>query len=142
MYDAKPASMLMVGAGAAYTLTSTGNFAYTWNLLEPGTVKQLAVKVTTAVNSAASAVVTFYSRPTYGSTASQVTLGTVTLGSTAAANTLYVNNITPVQIPAGSQLVANCTTAAGTAGAAIAYVNVDFSAEVSKNETAVTVVTA
>jgi hypothetical protein len=142
MYDAKPAACLQVGAGAAFTLSGTGVFAYTWNFIEPATVKTLALKITTTISSSAGAVVTFYLRPTYGSATGQTVIGTITTGLTSASNTLFVNNITPVQIPAGSQVVANCTTAATSSGAGIAYIVADYSAEVSKNETAVTVVTA
>jgi hypothetical protein len=101
----------------------------------------LALKITTTISSSAGVVVTFYLRPTYGSSSSQVSLGTITTGLTSAANTLFVNNITPVAIPVGSQIVADCTTAATSSGAGIAYIVADFSSEVSKNET-VTVVTA
>ena len=142
MYDAKPSSNVMIGAGAAYTLTSTGAFAYTWNLLEGGTVRQLAIKLTTSASSTAAPVVTFYSRPTYGSSSSQVSLGTVTLGATGAVNSLYLNNIKPVNVPAGSQIVAVCTTAASTGGAAIAYCTVDYAPEEPGNQSAVTLVTA
>jgi len=75
-----------------------------------------------------------------GATAQSV-LGTVTVGATAAANVLYVNNITPVNINAGDQIVCDCTTAATTSGSAIGYIIADFDAETAKNQT-VTVVTA
>jgi hypothetical protein len=145
MYDAKPAANLMVGAGTAKDVSSTGVFAYTWNFIEPASVRQLACKVTVVMNSTGGIVVTFRRRPAYGSAGSgataQTVLGTVTIPKTAAADVVVVNNITPVNINPGEQIVADCTTAATTSGSAIAYVVADYNAEVAKNES-VTVVTA
>lgn len=145
MYDAKQATALMVGAGTAKDCSSTGVFAYTWNYIEPATVKTLAVKVTVVMSSTVAIVVTFRRRPAYGSAGSgataQTVLGTVTVAKTAAVDTVFVNNITPVTLNPGEQIVADCTTAATTSGSAIAYVIADYSAETSLNES-VTVVTA
>lgn len=142
MYDAKPAANVIIGAGTAKDCSSTGVFAYTWNLTEPGTIKQLIVKTTTAMVSSAATVITFRRRPVYGSATSQTSLGTVSVAATAAANAVFVNNITPVNLNVGDQIVADCTTAATTSGSVIANIVADYSAETSLNESVVTVVTA
>jgi hypothetical protein len=146
MYDARPAHQVMIGAGTAKDLSSTGVFAYTWNFLEPAEIRQLACKVTVVLVATGGAVVTFRRRPAYGSAGSgataQTTLGTVTIGVNAAADTVWVNNITPVVINPGDQIVADVTTAASASGSAIAYLVHCFSPEVSRNESKVTVVTA
>lgn len=142
MYDAKPAANVIIGAGTAKDCSSTGVFAYTWNLTEPGTIKQLIVKTTTAMVSSAATVITFRRRPTYGSSSGQSSLGTVSVAATAAANAVFVNNITPVNLNVGDQIVADCTTAATTSGSVIANIVADYSAETSLNESVVTVVTA
>lgn len=141
MYDNKQAANVMIGAGTAKDCSSTGVFAYTWNYIEPCTVKQLACKVSVVMNSTVAIVVTFRRRPVYGSSSGQTSLGTVTIPKTAAADTVVVNNITPVNMNVGDQIVADCTTAATTSGSAIAYVVADFNPETSLNES-VTVVTA
>lgn len=144
-YDSRPAHLLMVGAGTAKDCSATGVFAYTWNFIEPAVVRQVACKVTTVMNSTGGIVVTFRLRPAYGSAGSGATaqsvLGTVTIAKAAAVDTVFVNNITPVLVQPGQQIVADCTTAATTSGGAIAYISHNFSAEVAKNE-AVTLVTA
>lgn len=146
MYDARPAANVMIGAGTAKDLSSTGVFAYTWNFLEPAEIRQLAVKVTVVLVATAGAVITFRRRPAYGSAGSgataQTSLGTVTVGINAAVDTVWVNNITPVIINPGDQIVCDCTTAASASGSAIAYLVHCFDPEVSKNEGKVTVVTA
>src|SRR5258708_3619321 len=142
MYGLRRGAKIGVGGGSAKDLAATGVFAYTWNFLEPATIKQLAVKATTAMVSTGGIVVTFRRRPAYGSSAGQSVLGTVTVAKTSVVDLVYVNNITPVNIAAGDQIVADCTTAATTSGSGIAYLLADFSAEVSKSESAVVVVTA
>lgn len=138
-YDSRQPNVLQVGAGAAFTLSSTGVFAYTWNFLEPSVIRQIAVKVTTIISSSAPVVVQFLLRPTYGSTSGQTVLGTVTLTGTQAANTLVVNNIKPVSVPANSQIVANCSTAATSSGAGVALMASEYSPEESLNESVVLV---
>lgn len=143
-YDSRPAVNLMVGAGTAKDCSSTGVFAYTWNFVENAQVRQLACKVTVVMVSTAAIVVTFRRRPAYGSAGSgataQTVLGTVTIPKTSAVDLVYMNLITPVNINAGDQIVADCTTAATTSGSAIAYVVADYSAEYNKNS--VNIVTA
>jgi hypothetical protein len=141
-YEARPSNQLMVGAGTAKDLSATGVFAYTWNFFENARIWRLAVKTTTAQVSTGGIVVQFLLRPTYGSATNQVVLGTVTVPQTAATNLVYVNEITPTNIIAGSQVVANVSTAATTSGSGIAQLYWDFDPETILNEANFTKVTA
>lgn len=134
MYDARQPRMTMIGAGTAKDTSSTGVFAYTYNLVEAGRVWRLLVKTTTAIVSTGGVVITFRRRPTYGSSSGQTVLGTVTVPGSAAANAVYYNDITPVNLSAGDQIVADCTTAATTSGSAFAEVFVDLNPETATNE--------
>lgn len=138
-YDSRQANVLQVGAGAAFTLSSTGVFAYTHNFLEPAVLRQIAVKVTTNISSSAAVVVQCLLRPTYGSSSSQVIAGTVTIPAAATANQIYVNNIKPVAVPANYQLVFNCSTAATSSGAGIGLFAAEYSPEESANESVIVV---
>lgn len=133
MFDARHPTNVMIGAGTAKDCSSTGVFAYTWNLLEPARIWRLAIKVTVVMSSTGGVVFTFRRRPTYGATTAQSSLGTVTATLTAAANTVFYNDITPVNLNAGDQIVCDCTTAATTSGSAIAYVLMDYDPETAVN---------
>jgi hypothetical protein len=142
MFDARPPKALMIGAGTAKDCSATGVFAYTLNLLENARVWRLIVKVTVVMVSTGGIVITFRRRPLYGSAGSgstaQTVLGTVTVPATAAVNSIYYNDITPVNINAGDQLVCDCTTAATTSGSAFGDVLWDYDPEAVLNEAAFT----
>lgn len=142
MYDARPPKFLQIGAGTAKDVSATGVFAYTYNLMEGARIWRLMVKVTVVLVSAAGTVITFRRRPLYGAAGSgataQTVIGTVTLPVNAVANSIYYNDITPLNVNAGDQIVADCTTAAGTSGSAIADVLWEYDPETALNETALT----
>lgn len=134
MYDRHPAKKLLLGTLAAKDCSSTGDFAYNEHLDENTRVWRLKAKVTTVMVSTGTIVITFYVRPTYGSTSGQITLGTVVIPATAAANNEYYKDITPVNVAEGSQIIANVTTAATTSGACIAHWLDDVDPEVALNQ--------
>lgn len=120
MYDARRPQSILVGTLAAKDLSAASAFAYNEVLLESCAVSRLFCKVTVDLVTSAACVVTFYGRPTYGSDTSALNLGTVKLPDAAVANDVYYKDIDPVSVPAGYQVTAEVTTAAGTSGSALA----------------------
>lgn len=134
MYDARKPQSILVGTLAAETTSSTGVFGYSEVLLENCVISRLMAKVTTEIDSgSASTTITFYARPTYGSSASQVTLGAVILPDNAIVGAMYYNDIDPVNVPANYQIIADVTVASTTAGAAIAGFLAQYDPEVPAN---------
>lgn len=133
MYDERPAQTILVGTLAAEDLSATGLVGYSQLLLENCSVSRLYAKVTTSVVSSAPAVFTFYARPTYGSSGSQVTLGTVAIPGGSAANLLFYKDINPINVPANYQLVADVSTAATASGAALVGLLQQYDPEVVGN---------
>jgi hypothetical protein len=86
----------------------------------PMTIQSIWATTTTAVT-VANAVLTFKVRPTPGSAAGEVVLGTLTLPTAgSAAGNLYWKDITPVKVNPGSQIVVSAS--GGAAGnAAIGF---------------------
>lgn len=106
--------------GAAVHTTSVGIVAQV-------KVVRLKAMVTTAVVSSGAVVITYKKYPTYGSSASAVTLGTISIPAATAAGKVLYKNITPVVCTPGEQIVYEITTAAAGGGAAgNAYYAVEF----------------
>lgn len=104
--------------GSAQSLTSNANIA-NYLAMAKVLVRRVSFQVTTATVSSGGIVLTFYVRPTPGSTAGQVTLGTITIPTAIAAGTVYYNDLgeTGVLLP-GQELACDVTTAAAGGGAA------------------------
>jgi len=81
-------------------------------------VDQLFFAISTSVVSSGNVVVTFKRRPTLGSTSGEVTIGTLTMPSGAAAGKVYYKAVAPVVCLAGEQIVVEVTTAAAGGSAA------------------------
>lgn len=133
MYDARRPQSILVGTLSAKNLAASGDFAYSEVFEEDGTVSRLFVKVTTTLSSGANTVVSFYARPTYGSSSGQVTLGAVSIPTATAANVLVYKNITPVSVPANYQVVANVSTIATSSGAGLSGFLAQYGPEVPGN---------
>jgi hypothetical protein len=104
---------------------------------EPTRVWRLAAYITTAVVSTGTVVLQLLYRPTAGSSSGQVVLGSLNIPAGTAADKVIYKDITPYNLPAGSQLAYSVSTAAaggGAAGAAIVEVLTDFSPEAVLNE--------
>lgn len=137
MYDARSAKRIMVAAGSAVSLTGTGLAAQDVVYIEPSRIWRLVAYVTTTVVSTAKVQVQCLYRPVKGSSSGQVIVGTIFIGATAAVDSAWYVDITPYNLPAGSQVVFNVSVAAaggGAAGAAIVDIVEDFDPEAVANE--------
>ncbi len=82
-------------------------------------IKALKAPVTTLLDTAAAAQVTFYKRSAPGVTASQVTLGVLSFPNATAVGKVMYKEITPVEVLPGQALAFEVTVAADTAGGAL-----------------------
>lgn len=133
-----PCVLPTTAPSTAGSLTSTGDILV-YNFGEQVVLTRVMLLVSTATVSTGNIVVTVYQRPTYGSTAGQVTLGTITIPTGVAAGTIYYKNIESVKVPPGSQIAFNVTTAAaggGAAGAAFPMFKAFMASEDPRNVTA------
>lgn len=108
---------------------STGDYAK-WYVMAPTIEisRLLLIVSTTTLTGTAAPVVTFYARPTFGSTSGQITLGTITVPSASVAGAIIYKNIESVKIPAGYTIVANLSTAGTDGGSAAGAGFVGFNA--------------
>lgn len=101
-------------------------------------VKQLQAMVSTAIVSTGAVALSFYRRPTHGSTSGEVLLGTLTVpAATAVGKTIYKNVVlddVTVSLNAGEELVVKLATAATTSGKAICNFVADEDPEVDLNQ--------
>jgi hypothetical protein len=89
-----------------------------YNVGEQLILTRIMIQISTATVSSGNIVVSVYQRPTYGSTAGQVLIGTLVIPTGVAAGGIYYKNVESVKIPQGSQLAFACSTAAAGGGAA------------------------
>lgn len=134
-YDEKLARVLQVGAGAAYTLSSTGVAAYNFLAIDNVRVMRFMAYVTTAIVSTAPVVVQLIRRPVYGSTTNQVIIGTLQIPGGTVVDTIVYKDIIPAQCLAGDQFVFNTSTAATSSGAALFDFIFDYDPETAPNQT-------
>jgi hypothetical protein len=91
------------------------------------TVKRLMLVISTATVSSGNIVVAFKQYPTVGSSASAVTIGSLTIPTAIAAGKVYYKDIQGVVMGQGEELVCEVTTAAAGGGAAgVGYFMVEF----------------
>lgn len=119
--------------GATTEQDCSGGTAYSWTVFKPMQVKQLLAVVSTVMSSTAAVVLTFYRRPTYGSSANQVSLGTLTVGATAAVGTVYYKAISGTVLAPGEQVACIATTVASTSGKVFPGFDADENPEVPVN---------
>lgn len=81
-------------------------------------VNRIMALVTTAVVSTGAVVVAMKRYPTYGSSASAETIGTLSIPAATVAGKVLYKDVTPVICYPGDQLVFEVTTAAAGGGAA------------------------
>lgn len=84
---------------------------------QPMELKRIAALVTTVMSSTGTILLTFFKRPTFGSTSGEASLGTITIPATAAVGGTYYKelNSNTILLP-GQCLVVKVTTAATTSG--------------------------
>ena len=123
MYSEETLSLAIAPSSNAYLTAlslvgGTGDYAK-WYVGDQVIVERLMLMVTTTtLTGTAAPVVTFYARPTFGSTSGQITLGTLTIPTATAAGSIVYKNIESVKLPMGYTLVANLTTAGTDGGSA------------------------
>lgn len=92
-------------------------------------VKRIMCMITTAVVSNVTVVVAFKRYPTYGSSASATTIGSISIPTGTAAGKVVYKDVTPLQCNPGDQIVCEVTTAAGGGGAAgNAFYSIEYAA--------------
>jgi len=108
-------------AAAQTALSLVGGVAdyASWYAGEQFILTRLMIIVsTTTATSTANPVVTFYARPTFGSTTGQISIGTITVPTGTAAGAILYKNVESVKIPPGYTLTARLTTQGTDASAA------------------------
>lgn len=118
MYTEKTQSKLQVGAGAADDLSATGVHSYSFVFLSQVTVKRLLALISTAVVSSGNVVVNFKKYVAYGSSAGEVSLGTLLIPGGTAKDKVFYKEIDEVTFHPGDQLIFEVTTAAAGGSAA------------------------
>lgn len=113
--------------GAVQVLTSAANIA---KFLAPEQmdVLEISFELTTAVSSSASVVITVYNRTSPTVTASQVTLGTLTIPTGAAIGQIYYKAI-EAKVLQGSTIEFDVTTDSSSTGGGYCGVKVGFNSE-------------
>ena len=138
-YIHKKLGSVLVGAGTAKVTTATGVSVHSIAVLDQIKVDRIAAVVSTAIdNDLVAAVMTVKRRPTYGSTAGEVSIGTLTFPDGTAAGKVLYKDVNPVVCYPGDQIVFEITTAgtdgAAAAGAAIGMVSCEEDPEVPGNQ--------
>jgi hypothetical protein len=97
---------------------STGDYGL-WYVGEQVVLTRLQLIVsTTLVADVTAPVLTFYARPTFGTTTGQVSLGTLTIPDLTAAGKILYKNIESVKVPQGYTIAVNRSTQASSSGTA------------------------
>lgn len=101
-------------------------------------IKRIGAYVTLAVAASTTApVLTFRKRLSYGTSGSQVTLGTLTIPNGAALGKVYYKDISPVSLAPGQSICFDHTTqavdASSAAGKVIYFVELELDPEVVGN---------
>lgn len=97
---------------------STGDYLLLYQSEQVVITRLEAIVTTALVAETAAPVLTFYARPTIGSTSGQLTLGTLTFPDLTAAGKVLYKNIESVKIPAGYTIAVNRSTQATSSGTA------------------------
>lgn len=112
----------------ACSLTSTSTYMR-YLVMDSIKLTRLMGYVATAVaTSTANAVVTYYQRPTFGSTSGEVAIGTLTFPTGSATGKVIYKNVESVSLLAGQELVIKVTTAGTDASAAAGAAFLGFKA--------------
>lgn len=106
-----------------------------WDCFYAHQVRRIMATVDTIMSSTGAVVITFYRRPIYGTTTSQVSIGTLTIASTAAVGKVYYKDVEGPVILEGDQVAAVVTTTATTSGKVINNYIGDESPEQAANIT-------
>jgi len=141
MYTEEITSMglVQVGTGATDDLSAAAVHTYSYAVKEQVCVRRLCVLVTTAaVSGGTDAIIEFNARPTFGSAASEVALGTVTIPDGTAAGQIIFKDISPTDLFPGGELSFEITTAAGTSGNALYGVIGNLDPEAAANQSQMT----
>ncbi len=138
-YPQKRYAVASIGAGTVLASTSTATAAQSYVFGTQMKVNRIMATVTTAIVCPTSAgVYTFFRRPTQGSDAGIVTIGTLTLPTGTAVGKTLFKDVSPVVMAPGEELVIKCSTAsvgAGNAGAAIFSMEMEEDPEDYRDQT-------
>lgn len=119
----------------AQSLASTGDILV-YNLGEQIELNRIMFEVSVAVVSSAPAVISVYSRPTFGSASGQILIGTLSIpGGTAAGSILY-KPVESLKLTQGTQLAFNVSTAATSSGSGFSMFKAFLTSEDPKNVSA------
>ena len=119
MYSEKRYAVRSVLTATAEDLTSVATMLSSFVFGSQMQVRKLLLIISTAtVSPTSSCVVTFWRRPTLGSDAGRVSLGTLTIPTATAAGKVYYKDIDDVVFAPGEELLVTVTTACAGAGAA------------------------
>lgn len=106
-----------------------------WDSFYAHQVRRIMCTVITVLSSSAAVVLTFYKRTVINTTTSQVSIGTLTLASTAAVGTCFYKDVEGPIIYEGDQVACVVSTTATTSGNVITNYVADESPEQAANNT-------
>lgn len=118
MYTEKVYGRVPKSAGAAQNLAVAAVHSYLELVLSQFLVKRIAAIITTSVVSTGAVVVKFYDRPTPGSAAAQVTIGTLNIPAGTLVGSVVYKDVTAYSMHPGHELAMEVTTASAGGGAA------------------------
>lgn len=103
----------------ARSLVASASDYASWYIGEEVILTRIMFLVTTTtLTGLVAPVVTFYARPTFGSSSGQISLGTLTIPTATAAGTILYKNIESVKLPQGYTLTVAGTTQGTDGGSA------------------------
>lgn len=139
MYTNQMGGLCQIGTIGAAAVTSTGVLAHRYLAMDSVSVTRIAVVVGTTISSAVSVVINVKKRPTIGSSSGEVSLGTLTIPTGAAAPAVYykdINDPAASALAPGQEIAFDVTTASTSAGSVTPLVRVEQDPEVAANQSA------
>lgn len=134
MYTIKKRPVQNYVAANAQDVASTGVHTTSKAVLAQMDVTRLMAVVDTAIVSTGAVSVKFWRRPTFNSTSSQVSLGTLSIPAGTAAGKVLYKDISPTQINPGEQITFEVLTAATTSGKLAYEIELADSPEAAGNQ--------
>lgn len=123
MYGEEVVDKCMVPSSNAFLTAvnlaaATGDYGLLYVGEQVVITRLMLIVTTTLVADTTAPILTFYARPTIGSTTGQVTLGTLTIPDLTAAGKIVYKNIESAKIPQGYTIAVNRSTQAASSGTA------------------------
>jgi len=119
-------------AAGEIDLASTGVVQY-FVLSDSAKVTRCIAMVSTALVSTGAVVLSFYQRPTHGSTSGEVLIATLTVPAATAVGSSLYKDVAGVTVQAGQEVVVKVVTAATTSGKCILNFVGDEAPEIAAN---------